>query len=584
MLDFKSSSRLSFLVWMLAPLGAAALQNHKPPKPAPAVASRRPPGIQFRDVAVQAKLDFLHLSGSKEKKYLPETFSGGVAWIDYNQDGWPDLYLVNGGRWEELDSGKRTVSNALYKNNKDGTFTNVTHAAGVAGKHWGMGVTVGDYDNDGWPDLYLCNYGPDTLYRNNQDGTFVDVSESARVSDLRWSSSAAFADYDGDGWLDLYVANYVDFDSSKPPTIQECQYRGIQVHCGPKGFVAAPDVLYHNNGDGTFTDVTREAGMAVLPAYGLGVIWGDYDNDGDPDVYVANDSMASFLFQNQGDGTFREIGVPSGVAYSEDGQAQAGMGVAMADYDHDGFFDFHKTNFSDDYNNLYRNLGKGVFRDISYGSGIAIPSWRMLGWGTAFVDFDNDGWEDIFVSNGHVYPQVDRFPIDITFAQPKQLFRNLGNGKFEEVSKTLGSAMAELWSSRGAAVADFDNDGDVDIAVNNMDGRPSLFLCDGGNRAGNWLMLDLREAKTNRSAIGSRVVVETENARQMQEIQGGSSYQACNDSRLSFGLGPHELVKSIAVRWPNGPTQRFESVAANQRYVLKQGGSLASVRPESKSK
>jgi hypothetical protein len=447
-----------------------------------------------------------------------------------------------------------------------------------------MGVTAGDYNNDGWPDLYVCNYGSNALYRNNQDGTFTDVSQTAGVVDPRWSSSAAFADYDGDGWLDLYVTNYVEFDPRNPPAIKDCQYRGIPVHCGPKGFLAAGDVLYHNNGDGSFSDVTREAGMAVLPAYGLGVMWGDYDNDGDPDLYVANDSMASFLFQNQGNATFREIGASSGVAYSEDGQAQAGMGVAMADYDHDGFFDFYKTNFSDDYNNLYRNLGKGVFRDVSYASGLAIPCWRMLGWGTAFIDFDNDGWEDIFVSNGHVYPQVDRFPIDITFAQPKQLFRSLGNGKFEEISRNLGKDLTAAWSSRGSAVADFDNDGDPDIAVNNMDGPVSLFRCDGGSRSGNWLSLDLRDAKANRSAIGSRVVVETEKTRQMQELQAGSSYQACNDARFHFGVGSSDAVKVVTIRWPDGQLQHIEKVPANQHYRLKQGQTLAAVQFELKAR
>lgn len=580
MLILKTYLQWPLVILLLLPAGGIALQNQRPAsKTKKAPVGGKSTGIRFLDVAVQAKLDFQHVSGSGDKKYLPETFSGGVAWIDYNQDGWPDLYLVNGGHWEELLAGRRTVSNALYRNNRDSTFTNVTGQAGVAGEHWGMGVTAGDYNNDGWPDLYICNYGPNTLYRNNGDGTFTDVTGAAKVADARWSSSAAFADYDGDAWLDLYVTNYVEFDPRNPPQNKDCQYRGIEVHCGPKGFIAASDVLYRNNGDGTFTDVTRKAGLAVLPAYGLGVMWGDYDNDGDADLYVANDSMASFLFQNQGGGTFREVGVAAGVAYSEDGQAQAGMGVAMADYDHDGLFDFHKTNFSDDYNNLYRNIGKGIFRDVSYASGIAIPSWRLLGWGTAFIDFNNDGWEDIFVSNGHVYPQVDRFPIDITFKQPKQLFRNLGNGKFEEVARTLGSALTEPWSSRGSAVADFDNDGDVDIAVNNMDGRASLLVNEGGNRSGNWLELELKDPKTNRSAIGARAIVETQTTRQMQEVQAGSSYQACNDFRLHIGLGTNDWIKSVTVRWPNGETQLFEKVATNQRYRLQQGGSLLVVKP-----
>ena len=552
---------------VLVPLAAAAFQSHKPA------------GIRFTDVAVTAKLDFQHVSGSTEKRYIPETFSGGVAWIDYNQDGWPDLYLVNGGRWEELLAGKRTVSNALYKNNRDGTFTNVTQRAGVSGKHWGMGVTVGDYNNDGRPDLYLSNYGPDTLYRNNGDETFTDVTETAKVSDPRWSSSAAFADYDADGWLDLYVTNYVEFDHNNPPA-PECQYRGIKVHCGPKGLVPAAHVLYHNNGDGTFSDVTRAAGMAVAPAYGLGVIWGDYDNDGDLDLYVANDSVANFFFQNQGNGTFRELGVIAGVAYNEDGQAQAGMGVAMGDYDHDGFFDYFQTNFSDDYNTLRRNLGKGVFRDVSYTSGMAFPSWRLLGWGTGFLDYDNDGWEDLFVANGHVYPQVDQYPIDIVFAQPKLLFRNLGNRKFEDVTARVGGALTARWSSRGAAFADFDNDGDVDVAVNNLGARPSLLVNEGGNRSGNWVTFALARKTLNRNAIGTRIIVETESTRQMQEVTAGASYQACNDFRLHFGLGTHDVIKSVIVNWTDKQTQRFEKITANQFYVLNQGEGLAATPPK----
>jgi hypothetical protein len=573
-------------LWLLAWLCLYALfslkivgfQNHRPPASLKSGDLKgKPTPVHFLDVALRAKLDFQHVSGSAEKTYLPETFGGGVAWIDYNRDEWPDLYLVNGGRWHELLEGKRSVSNALYQNNRDGTFVNVTQPSGVGGRYWGMGATVGDYNNDGWPDLYVCNYGPDTLYRNNGDGTFTDVTEAAKLFDSRWSSSAGFADYDRDGWLDLYVTNYVDFDHRNPPA-PDCQYRGIKVHCGPKGLIPAPDVLYRNNGDGTFADVTREAGMAVPPAYGLGVIWGDFDNDDDPDLYVANDSVASFLFQNQGNGTFREIGVLAGVAYNEDGQAQAGMGVAMADYDHDGLFDYYKTHFSDDYNTLYRNTGQGVFRDVSYSAGIAFPSWRLLGWGTAFFDFDNDGWEDLFVANGHVYPQVDQYPIDITFAQPKLVFRNLGNGKFDDVSSALGRALVEPWSSRGAAFADFDNDGDVDVAVNNMGGQPSLFRNEGGNQIGNWLLVGLQGVQTNRSAIGARVIVETEGGKQMQEVQGGSSYQACNDFRLHFGLGSQSGVKSINVRWPSGQTQSFKQAAANHRYSLREGGSLEVVK------
>ena len=541
-------------------------------------ANHRSPEVQFLDVAEKAGLDFRHISGSPEKKYLPETFSGGVAWIDYNRDGWPDLYLVNAGPWEDLLTGKRSVSNALYRNNRNGTFTNVTRQAGVEGKHWGMGATVGDYNNDGWPDLYVCNFGPNTLYRNNGDGTFTDVTGPAGVGDNHWSSSAAFGDYDGDGWLDLYVANYVDFDYKNPP-LPDCQYRGIKVHCGPKGFIAASDVLYHNNRDGTFSDVSRKSGISdVSPSYWLGVIWGDYDNDGYLDLFVANDSMANFLFQNQGNGTFREVGLLSGTAYNEDGKAQAGMGVTMGDYDHDGLFDFYVTHFSDDYGTLYRNTGNGIFRDVSYYVGVAFPSWKFLGWGTSFFDFDNDGWEDLFVAAGHVYPQVDNFPIDITFAERKLLFRNLGNGKFKEVGERLGGGLVEHWSSRGAAFADFDNGGDIDVAVNNMDARPSLLRNEGGNHSGHWLLLGLEGVQTNRSAMGVRVTIETQSGRQMQEIHGGSSYQAANDLRLHFGLGSEPRVRAMSVRWTNSKVQTFENVVADKIYSLREGEQLVVVR------
>jgi hypothetical protein len=532
--------------------------------------------VHFLDIAGKAGLDFQHVSGGAEKKYLLEVIGGGVGWIDYNRDGWPDLYLTNAGPWEDLVKGIRSVANALYRNNGDGTFSNVTKQAGVPGNHWGMGVAVGDYNNDGWPDLYICNYGPNILYRNNRDGSFTDVTASAGVGNARWSSSAAFGDYDADGWLDLYVANYVEFDIQKPPP-PNCEYRQIKTLCGPKGLIPAPDVLYHNNGDGTFTDVTQRAGMAMPPAYGLGVIWSDLDNDGDLDVYVANDSMANFLFQNQGGGNFREVGPLSGTAFNEDGKDQAGMGVAVGDYDHDGFLDLYKTNFSDDYNTLYRNIGNMVFRDVSYAVGISFPSWLFLGWGTGFFDYDHDGWEDVFVANGHIYPQVDDYRMDVTYAQRKLLFHNLGNGKFQEVGEVLGEGLSQPWSSRGAAFADFDNDGDVDVAINNLDARPSLLLNEGGNKNGHWMVLALEGVgRTNRSAIGTRVTIETETGRQMQEVHGGSSYQATNDLRLHFGLGKEKQIRTLVVRWTDGRIQNFKDVAADRLYTLKEEEPLSS--------
>ena len=532
-------------------------------------------GVHFVDVAEQAGLSFQHISGSAEKNYILETIGSGVAWIDYDRDGWPDLFAVNGGSWEELVRGVPSTGNALFRNNRDGTFRDVTRAAGVAGSQWGMGATVADYDNDGWPDLYVCNYGPNTLYRNNGDGSFSDATQKAGVGDPSWSSSAAFGDADGDEWLDLYVANYIEFDHLNPPARSpDCEYRGIQVHCGPSGLAASADTFYHNNGDGTFSLSTKEFGMDAAASYGMGAVWCDYDNDRDNDLFVANDSQANFLFQNQGKGKFKEIALTSGVAVNEDGQAQAGMGVSFGDYDHDGYFDLYVTNFSDDYNTLYRNLGNGLFRDVTRGAALTLPSLIFLGWSAKFFDYDNDGWEDLLVANGHIYPQVDSRPILIQFRQRKLLFKNLGNGKFSEVGASREMGLTEQWSSRGGCFADFDNDGDVDIAVNNMDARLSLFRNEGGHSSGHWLRLNL-EGRQNRSAIGTRVVVETD-GRQMQEIRSGSGYQSSHDLRLHFGLGSSQRVKKLTIRWTNGEEQDFQDVAADRGYFLRQGKALAS--------
>ena len=528
-------------------------------------------GMTFVDVAERAGLDFQHVSGSAEKTYILEGMSGGVAWIDYDRDGWPDLYLVNGGHWEELLEGKRSVSNALYRNNGDGTFTNVTGKARVGNSQWGMGVAAADYNNDGWTDLYVCNYGPNTLYRNNGDGTFTDVTAQAQVGDDRWAVSAAFGDYDADGHLDLYVTNTVTFDHNNPPPMN-CHYRGITVQCGPLGLPCDADVLYRNNGEGVFEDVTRKAGVAGVPnSYGLGVVWSDYDNDKDLDLYVANDQMANFMFQNQGDGTFSEVGLLVGAGYSDDGIAQGSMGVDFGDYDHDGFLDIFITHFADDYNTLYRNLGDGNFRDVSHLAEVAFPSWSFLAWGTGFVDVNNDGWEDLFISNGHLFPQMDRYDLGQSFYQRSQLFQNLGNGKFREVK--AGLDRVKLWSSRGAAFADFDKDGDIDVAVNNLDGNPWLLRNDGGSRQ-RWLSLLLEGVQSNRSAIGARVKAETPTGMQIREVRGGSSYQSTHDLEVHFGLGKAKQVKSLEVRWPNGAVQKFTKVSGNRRYRLKEGGQL----------
>ena len=558
---------LSLIACLAALSGISANDLSRSDKSLPAS-----PSLIFEDVAADAGLNFQHFSGSPEKQYILESMSGGVAWIDFDRDGWMDLYLVNGGHWEELVQGKRTVSNALYRNNGDGTFTEVTAKAGVGNRHWGMGVAAGDFDNDGWVDLFVCNYGPNTLYRNNGDGTFRDVTGKAGVGDGRWAVSASFGDYDADGWLDLYVTNTVQFDHEAPEPM-ECHYRGITVQCGPLGMVGDSDILYRNNGDGTFRDVSEKAGVSdVTPSYGLGAIWSDYDNDGDLDLYVANDQMANFLFRNQGDGTFEESGLFAGAAFSDDGTAQGSMGVDFGDYDRDGLLDIYITHFSDDYNTLFRNLGQGRFRDMTRGAGLTFSSWPMVGWGTGFADLDHDGWEDIFAANGHVFPQVDGYKIGTSFHQRSQVFRNLGKGKFQEVSAGLDKLKS--WSSRGVAFADYDNDGDIDVAVNNLDGVPWLLKNQKGSEAGSWLMLSLEGTRTNRSAIGARVTLVTGEGKQMREVRGGSSYESTHDFRVHFGLGQLETVKKLTVRWTDGTTQSFENLGVNRIYRLKEGGEL----------
>ncbi len=527
-------------------------------------------GVHFTEVSREAGLNFRHRGGGSAKDHILETVGSGVGWIDYDRDGWFDLYAVNGGLWEELGTGKRSVSNALYRNQGDGSFRLVTREAGVGGRHWGMGVAVADYDNDGWPDLYVCNYGPNLLYRNNGDGTFRDVTREAGVGDSSWSSSAAFADANGDGWLDLYVANYVEFDHENPPAASpDCQYRGVQVHCGPGGLPAARDTFYLSNGDGTFREATKAAGMDAPASYGMGAAWCDYDSDGDSDLYVANDSMANFLFRNRGDGTFEERGLVAAAAFNEDGQAQAGMGIAFGDYDRDGRFDVYVTNFSADYNTLYRNLGGDRFRDVSRPTGLSLPSLRFLGWSTHFFDYDNDGWEDLFVANGHVFPQVDTRPTGTRFRQRSLLFRNLGTGRFREMASDEALGLSQAYSSRGAAIADFDNDGDLDVAVSNMDGGLSLYRNEG--RKGHWLRLRLEGTESNRDAVGTRVTLNAGGSTQIREVRAGSGYQSSDDPRVHFGLGAASEVRRIEVRWSRGRRQVLENLGVDREYVVREG-------------
>ncbi len=533
-----------------------------------------PPDVPvFLEKGRQAGLNLRVVSGDpNEKRFLIESVGGGLAVIDYNNDGWMDLYVVNGGTLQNARAHKKQRRNALYRNNRDGTFTDVTLAAGVPGNgHWGKGALAADFNNDGWMDLYVTNYGPNILYLNNGDGTFRDVTARAGVGDPRWSSAAAAADYDRDGDLDLFVANYLDYDLNHLPVSGKfCSYRGIPVACGPRGLKGAGDTLYRNNGDGTFTDVSKEAGVSDPQGfYGLGAVWGDYDNDGWPDLYVANDTTPNYLYHNNRDGTFTDVAAAAGVAYSDDGREQAGMGVEFEDLDNDGWLDILVTNFSDDYNTLYRNTGKGYFRDDSFATGLAADSWRDLSWGVGFFDFNNDGWKDIFVANGHIYPQVDRRPLNITYRQQNKLYLNTRTGKLLNVSDQAGPGLQILKSSRGAAFADFNNDGQMDIAVVALDDSP-LLLMNQGVSGNHWLLVKLVGTSSNRFGVGARVTVKSNGTTQMREVKAGGSFASSNDPRAHFGLGKAAVVEELTVAWPSGKVSRLTGVQADRILTIEE--------------
>ena len=527
--------------------------------------------VRFVDITNQAGITFKHIS-SPEKKYIVESMSGGVALFDYDNDGMLDIYLVNSLTMDFLNSPTKPQSE-LYRNNGDGTFTNVTVKAGVGDTGWGMGVCVGDYNNDGWDDLFVTGLGPDHLFKNNGDGTFTDVTKTARVSDPRFTTGAAFLDYDNDGYLDLFVTNYVDFDINNLPTRERsCQYRGIEVQCGPRGLRGAGDTLYHNNGDGTFTDVSAKAGVSDPNGYyGLGVASSDFDGDGWVDIFVANDATPNFFYRNNGDGTFKEIGFLSGTAVNADGSEQACMGVTVGDYDHDGKLDIFATNFAQEYNVLYRGQGSNMFSDVSNASGFLNQPY--VSWGTKFFDYDNDGWLDLFVANGHVYPQVDAAKLDAGYRQRKLLYRNNRNGKFSEEAAQHGEALMEKRTSRGVAFGDIDDDGDVDLIVNDLDGAPSLLRNDGGN-ANNSLLIKTVGDKSNRDGIGARVKVVSGDLTQIDEVRSGASYISHNDLRLHFGLEKRTKIDLIEIRWPSGTTTKLENMGVNRIIVVKEGKGL----------
>jgi len=535
-----------------------------------AVALKIPPAsVQFNDITSQSGITFKHAL-SPEKKYISESMSGGVALFDYDNDGYLDIYFVNSLTVELLKANKKTRS-VLYRNNHDGTFSDVTDKAKVGDVGWGMGCAVGDFNNDGFDDLYVTSIGPDHLFKNNGNGTFTDVTQKAGVSDPRFSTGAAFLDYDNDGKLDLFVTNYVGFDMNNLPTFGEgptCQFKGVPVQCGPRGLPGAGDSLFHNNGDGTFTDVSKKAGVADSRGYyGLDVVGSDFDGDGLIDIFVANDSTPNFLYHNNGNGAFSEIGFESGTALDKNGNEQGCMGVTLGDYDHDGLLDLFITNFDDEHNVLYRNAGKGSFVDVSYEAGVAMISLPYVGWGTKFFDYDNDGWVDLFVANGHAYPQRDRY------RQRKLLHRNNRDGTFSEVAAQSGSALMEERASRGTAFGDIDNDGDVDIVVNDLDGAPQLLRNDGGNK-NNWIIVKTSGTKSNRNGIGAKVKVVAGDLTQLDEVRSGGSYISQNDLKLHFGLEKRTSVDLIQVRWPSGAVDTLTNVTVNKVVTVKEGKGL----------
>jgi enediyne biosynthesis protein E4 len=550
--------------------------GHPTPSPLPAGAKavicsgRTIP--QLEDITAKTGITFQHTS-DPDKKFINESMSGGVILFDYDRDGWLDIYFTNAPTVAMMKKGQMSRG-ALYHNNHDGTFTDVTDKAGVGKPCAAMGGAVGDYDNDGWPDLYITCMGGNVLYHNNGDGTFTDVAKKAGVTDGRWSAGAAFGDYDGDGYLDLMVVNYVDLhlddlpEFGKGPT---CQYRGLDVQCGPRGLKGAGDSLFHNNKDGTFSDVSKQAGVSDPDGYyGMQVIWADFNNVGRPDVYVANDSTPKFLYKNLGNGTFSEIGLESGTAVDEDGSEQASMGIAIGDYNHTGRPSLYVTNFADEYSVLYRNDGDWNFTDDSYKSGVAVPSLPQVKWGTAFVDLDNDGWLDVIAVTGHVYPQVDALPTGARYREPKIVQMNQGDGTFCDASAQAGPAILAPNASRGLAVGDLFNDGQMDVVVSNIDGAP-LILKNHGIPGNHWVSFELAGIKSNRLAIGARLKLVAGGMTQTDEIHSGASYLSQNDTRVHFGLGKATKIDSLEIRWPSGAVETLKNLDADKFYCVLEG-------------
>ncbi|MGC2198331.1 MAG: CRTAC1 family protein [Terriglobales bacterium] len=534
--------------------------------------SQPAPVFHFADITESAGIRFHH-AVSPEKKYLVESMSGGVLLLDYDQDGWLDIYFTNAPSVDMAQHGQKARS-ALYHNNQNGTFSDVTDKAGVAYPCWAMGGAVADYNNDGWPDILVTCAEGVVLYRNNGKGSFTDVTRQAHLVDPRWATGAAFADYDGDGFVDLMITRYVELDLKNLPKFgagPTCHYRGIAVQCGPRGMKGLGDSLYHNNGDGTFTEVSKSAGVDDAHGrYGLGLTWSDFNDDGRIDLFVVDDSTPNYLYRNDGNGHFADVSFASGTALGSDGGEMAGMGIAVCDYNHSGRFSIHVTNFEDQNNSLYRNDGNLSFTEDSYAAGIGTATVPYLGWGTGCVDLDNDGWPDLFVVNGHVYPQVDRLAVGAKYQERKLVFLNQHDSTFQDVSALVGPALATPQASRGAAFGDLDNDGDLDVVVENIDGAPLVLRNIGGNQK-HWVTLELIGGKSNRLAIGSKVKAVAGPLIQVDEVRSGGSYLSQSDLRIHFGLGEADKLNRVEIRWPSGRTETLQNLAADQSYVIKEG-------------
>jgi len=533
--------------------------------------------IGFVDVAPTAGLTAKTMSGGeKSKRYILETTGGGAAFFDFDGDGWLDIFLAGGSTLQ----GRTPGTSRLYRNNRDRTFQDVTRAAGLERSGWAQGVCAGDYDNDGDTDLFVTYWGRNVLYRNNGNGTFSDVTEAAGLagSRARWGAGCAFVDYDRDGLLDLFVANYIDFDlesTPEPGSGPTCLYRGLAVHCGPRGLKGESNLMFRNRGQGRFEDVSVTSGVSKASGHhGLGVLTADFDNDGWPDIYVANDRSASLLFHNRHDGTFDEIGVLAGCAYDPDGKPTAGMGVAAGDFDRDGWLDILKTNFSDEAASLYHNTRDGLFVDAALQLGMS-RNRQWVGWGCGFADFDNDGWPDLLIANGHVFPELDGAGLGLAFRQPKVLYRNLRGSRFEDASARAGAALAAPAVGRGAAFGDFDNDGHTDVVINNLHDAPSL-LHSRARDQNHWITVRLVGVRSNRRAIGTRVVCVTGGLRQIDEVRSGGSFLSQSDLRVHFGLGAARRVDLLEVRWPSGTVERIKDLDVDRIFLVEEGSGVAS--------